>query len=252
MFRSAFMQETYGIVDVKSFEHDWQRLSSNHRVENRSAYLLDQRWLAKSGSFPAKMRAILESSSGLNDALTPVFAVAEHIAILDTLTAPSRTDLMVYCKKKRGTAVVGIEAKCDEPFDKRVAWWVRDADSRVDYRDFPVRNSRARRLRFLGDLLGFQVHHDSMLRYQLLHRTVAILLEARRIQASTAVVVIYAFSESKENWADYRAFAEQLGFGCPEPDSISSAMYLPAFPEVGLHLAWIYDLPNQERPGSGH
>src|SRR5260370_31118159 len=118
------MQETYGIVDVKSFEHGWQRLSSNHRVENRSAYLLGQRWLANSGSFPPKMRTILQSSMGLHDALTPVFAVAEHIAILDSLTAPSRTDLMVYCKKKGGTAVVGVEAKCDEAVDNRVAWWV--------------------------------------------------------------------------------------------------------------------------------
>jgi hypothetical protein len=246
------MQETHGIVNVKSFEHDWQRLSANHRVENRSAYLLGQRWLAEPGSFPPKMRTVLEGSKGLKVALTPAFAVAEHIAVLDTLSAPSRTDLMVYCKKKGGTAVVGIEAKCDEPFDKRVAWWIRDADPHSDYWDFPVRNSRARRLRFLADLLGREIHHDSMLRYQLLHRTVAILLEARRIQASTAVAVIYAFSESKENWADYREFAEQVGFGCPEPDSISSGMYLPAFPEVDLHLAWIYDLPNQERPVSGH
>jgi len=57
-----------------------------------------------------------------------VLAVAEHITILDTLYALSRTELMVYCNVGRqAKLVIAVEGKCDEGFDEPICYWIRNA-----------------------------------------------------------------------------------------------------------------------------
>jgi hypothetical protein len=143
--------------------------------------------------------------------------VAEHLTPLDTLAAPSRTDLMVFCQVNTEKAVFAIEGKVNETFDDEICRWIRDA-RKADpvFLGLPINPRKKARLEFLNQLLDLNVGTESDLYYQLFHRTACALLEARSIYASTAFMHIVG-------------------------DSFTEAKYLTKFTGIGLRLGWVYD-----------
>jgi hypothetical protein len=237
--------DIFGISTVTSLD-GWKSISRNHENENRSAYLVGQRWLGSKGEFPPAIKSLMTASMG---SLRLAFSVAEHITVLDTLVAPSRTDLMVYCGDgKSAKSVIAIEGKFTEGFAERIVYWIRDEKeargtlSRQDLLSLEIKVGRQRRLQWLCNLLDLSFDDQSEIRYQLLHRTVCALLEAKHIGANSAIMLVQAFADCPENWDDYAEFAEKMGFTSIAPNSISEAKVLSAFPGISLHLGWAYDL----------
>jgi hypothetical protein len=200
-------------------------------------------WLEAGKTFPAPVAAGLQKSSIDSTELLLQFAVAEHLTVLDTLRAPSRTDLMVYCcQRKTEKAVFAVEGKMTEPFDDEILRWIRNAPKPCrEPLSLPIKYGRKARLDFLNRLLDLNVGTDSALRYQLLHRTACALLEARNIFASTAVMLVQAFCKCPDNWDAYVAFAKEMEFGQIEENSFTEVKQLPAFPDIDLRLGWVYD-----------
>lgn len=218
--------------------NDWKSISKNHENESRSAYLVGQRWLGASGDFPPAIKTLLKGSMAN---IRPVFSIAEHISVLDTLTAPSRTDLMIYCRDGRyGKAVIAIEGKVDEKFDKRISDWIRNGQDPITVQ---ISEGKKRRLQWLCKHLDLPFDDQSRIRYQLLHRTVAALQEAKHVGAAVAIMLVQSFGECAENWADFAAFGEAMGFTSIAPNSISEPKLVSAFPGIRLHLGWADDLP---------
>jgi hypothetical protein len=241
--------DIFGISTVTSLD-GWKSITRNHENENRSAYLVGQRWLGSSGDFPPAIKSLMMASMR---SLRPAFSVAEHITVLDTLTAPSRTDLMIYCRDGRsGKAVIALEGKVTETFDERIVYWIRDqresrsARSRQDLLRLEINEGKQRRLKWLCNHLDVSLDDQSVIRYQLLHRTVDALLEAKHIGAHLAIMLVQAFAECPDNWNDYAEFAGQMGFTSIAPNSISEAKVLSAFPGISLHLGWAYDLSEKQ------
>jgi hypothetical protein len=232
----------YGVKEVQSL-NEWRLLTRNHGNEERSAYLTGKSWFHAGDTFPTCVAESLQRS-GMNPTNFRLqFSVAEHLTVLDTLVAPSRTDLMVYSQLDRTEkAVFAVEAKVTESFDDEICRWIRGAAKTTpDPLRLPIKSGRQSRLDFLNRLLDLDVDANSHLHYQLFHRTTCALLEARNIVASSAFMLVQSFCSCQENWNAYVAFANEMGFGQIEENSFTEAKTLTRFPNISLRLGWVND-----------
>ena len=74
------------------------------------------------------------------------------------------------------------------------------------------------------------------LRYQLLHRTVSAVLEARRYGAAEALMLVHSFDPKNSSLEDYQAFAGALGLRDARPNAITSEKEIDG---VTLRLGWV-------------
>ena len=116
-------------------------------------------------------------------------------------------------------AVVGIEGKAREGFEERVS----------------AKERNPGRLEGLCKRLGLDPSDAGDLRYQLLHRTVATLLEAERYGTEQAMMLVQSFDESDTSFGDFRVFAERIGLSGAAVSALTSAK---PFDGVTLRLGW--------------
>jgi len=140
---------------------------------------------------------------------------------------PSQTDLLAILRLKDGLGVLGVEAKVKESFGPLVGDWLQDG-----------RPNKAERLGGLCELLQVRREGVTNLRYQLLHRTAAAVLEARRYAAQHAAMVVQSFCPNRTGLADFEAFAEAVGFGAVQADRISRVKQLGT---VSVRVGWAAD-----------
>jgi hypothetical protein len=123
--------------------------------------------------------------------------------------------------------VLAIEAKVRESFGPYVKDWLAEGG-----------HNREERLRNLCDLLDLNTETASGLRYQLLHRTAAALLETKRYRARHAAMVVQSFRPDRTGLSDFQSFAQAMGYGEIDADSISSPKKLWS---VHLRIGWAAD-----------
>ena len=174
--------------------------------EGRSAFELAVDWEAarKSdrGLPPTVMRA-MDGVDALRDAKV-LIAFPEHKVSLEGGGHASQTDLWVLLNAPAaGLVSAAVEAKAGEPFDQMVSEWSKGA---------PPGSGKPARLRQLLGLLDLDEGKANLCRYQLLHRTAAALLEAKRFGARHAMLLVQSFaSPDDSSFNDYQCFGEQLG-----------------------------------------
>ncbi len=198
-----------------------------HWREGRSAYEAANSWFA-ANDIPAAVRDVLRSDPALSDAAL-VSATFERQTALDGFGRPSQTDVLALAKIPSGLAVLGIEAKVDETFGPTVEEWRKDAS--------PGKVARLAGLLARRELDTADV---GLLRYQLLHRAVATLLEATAAGAKDAALVVQSFSPPaiRAGFADFQRFAAALGLSIDAPGRLSSAVIRSG---VRLRLGWAQD-----------
>jgi hypothetical protein len=140
---------------------------------------------------------------------------------------PTQTDLLAVLAVGDELAVLAIEAKVRESFGPYVKDWLAEGG-----------DNREERLRGLCDLLDLNTETASGLRYQLLHRTAAAVLEAKRYRARHAAMVVQSFCPDRTWLSDFQSFAQTMGYGQVEADSISSPKKLGS---VHLRIGWAAD-----------
>ena len=112
---------------------------------------------------------------------------------------------------------------------------------------FPGR-SRRKRLEFLAKHLGVVVSCESRLRYQLLHRTVSVLLETALYGATASVVLVHAFGAlCEENWSDFQDFMAVLGFPAVNVGSVIGPALLGESRNIPTHFLWWQDPSSIQR-----
>ena len=67
------------------------------------------------------------------------------------------------------------------------------------------------RLGYIASLLGLHLPLPDQLHYQLLHRTAAAIIEARRFKTDAAAMVVHSFSPTAKWYDAFGQFAEVLG-----------------------------------------
>lgn len=205
----------------------WQHLlvgRDRHWKPGYSAYTLAHCWENADG-FPREIEELFEHSSIAGfQAVELVLAIPEYPVPLKGGRRPSYNDIFALGKGSDGELIaIAVEGKVSESFGPTLKQW--------NAKQSPGRQAR---LDYLTGELGLTSDLPPTLRYQLLHRTVSALLEARRFNASSAVMIVHSFSDSEKGFPDYQAFVAE--FDCD--DCSQDLVLLGKFDGISLYAGW--------------
>ncbi len=197
-----------------------------HWRREKSAWELAISWeaAAKTDSgMPAEVVRALTSNPDLAGAEL-LLAVPEHRVTLDDDRRPSQSDLWIVLWTPKDYVSVTVEAKAGEEFDKPIEQWLKQESA-----------GKERRLAFLTKELALVVPPPGFIRYQLVHRTVAAVLEARRCHFELALMLVQSFEESPSSWLDYEKFANLLGIPAVRGEITGPR----PIDNISLYLGWV-------------
>jgi hypothetical protein len=183
---------------------DWQRLLAEPAKHWRSGYsakALAHCWEAADG-FPPSVQAIFDGSRfEAFHGLELVLGIPEHRVPLPGGRRASQTDLFVLARANDGLVAIAVEGKVAEPFGPLVREWIAPTPSFVEGEpDVAPSEGKRERLAFLSSSLGLAADDVADARYQLVHRSVSALIEARRFAARHAVMLVHSFSERDDSF----------------------------------------------------
>ena len=184
-----------------------ERLASPDRQWKRcfSAFETAVSWelAAKSASGLPEPIAKLFRENNYSDP-TLIFGVAEHKVYLPGGNAPSQCDVWAAVKTSAGMLSLTVEAKASEAFgDAILEQWLIAGQTELSI------SNRKKRWEYVRSHLP---KSDSFLqvRYQLLHRCAASVIEARRLGYQHAAFVVQAFDTPAKTFQDYEVFCQAL------------------------------------------
>lgn len=209
---------------------DWRPLLADPVKQWRvgySAYELAHAWQSAEQFPPAVSSALANTPFG---PLELLFAFPEHKVSVPGRGGDSATDLFALGRSASGELVtIAVEGKVRESFDKPVREWIGDPKGN--------RENRLIRLEGLARILGLDVAGLNDVPYQLLHRAAVPVLEAKRLNAAHAVLLVHSFSPEHAHLDEYRVFAE-LFTASGQVGALESAGLRDG---VELHLCWVAD-----------
>lgn len=192
-----------------------------HWRPDHSALELATIWIG-TGDLPFSVRKVLETCDAYA-ACSLVEGFFEREVELGTRGRPSQTDLLALVQLPDGYGVIAVEGKAREPFGELVSAWNDSVGKQA-------------RLDDLCEQLGLDSSQVGHLRYQLLHRTVSALIEARRYGARQALMLVHSFDAADSSLDAYQDFADALGLQNAVPNAITSHVVRG---DVTLRLGWI-------------
>jgi hypothetical protein len=195
---------------------------TKHWRTGYSARTLAYSWQEADG-FPKEVAACLGTSASLAGAKM-LLGLPEHQVALPGGGRPSQNDVWVLAKAGEHLLSVAVEGKVAEPFGPTLEEWLEQPS-----------DGKSKRLAFLQAELGLQERPPQSIRYQLLHRTASATIEARRLGAAHALMLVHSFSQQHQWFEDFSAFAALFGVK-PELGVVHSAGQRAG---VHLHLAWV-------------
>ena len=165
--------------------------------------------------FPREISALFSGSDATRNA-TLLLAIPEHHVPLAGAARASQTDLWLLARTPRGLLSVVVEGKVSD-------WQVDET---------PGNRERWAALR---GLLEIEPPCDGSIRPQLLHRTAAALLEARRFFARGAAVIVHSFSQSCDGFGDFQHFVKVMGGFMKAPGTLVA---VPPREGIELFFGW--------------
>jgi hypothetical protein len=190
--------------------------------DGRSAKLLAEAWEAASPGLPPELSTAFAGTPF--ERFEPILAIPEYEVDLPGGGRPSQNDLFVVGRIDGECAIVMVEGKVDESFGPLLEEWLRDASP-----------GKLRRLAYLQETLGLEEVPLSGLRYQLLHRTASPVIEATRLRARYAAMVVHSFSADGACHDDYETFVSLLG-GTGATERVER---IPSLDEPELWVGWV-------------
>jgi hypothetical protein len=195
-------------------EKHWQR--------GYSARTLANCWQEANG-FPDEIKETLSGSPYFQD-IEMLLAIPEYQVSLPGGSRPSQNDIWVLARAGSNLVSIAVEGKVSESFGPTIQEWHMDSSPGKD-----------KRLAYLCNELGLVSPLSDGLRYQLLHRTVSAIIEAKRFNASQAVMLVHSFSQSDECFQDYADFVSLFG----GIGSVNRLVSIGVRGTVSLHFAWV-------------
>jgi hypothetical protein len=190
-----------------------------------SARAIAHSWLSSRG-IPREVE-VLFTGCGISAfrKIRPLIVLPEHSVPLPPASGhPSQTDVFVLARVADKSLIsIAVEGKVSESFDKTVREWMK-----------PRTRGKQERLAFLTRKLRLPpaLPHDA--RYQLLHRLASAIVEAERVGAAHAAMVIHSFSQSDEWFSDFRAFVWLYG----EEIEVGELKFLGMSGSVAMYAGW--------------
>jgi hypothetical protein len=207
---------------------DWAPLLAKpklHWKKGKSAMSLAACWEAAHPGMPPEVTRCLDAAhERLLSGLSLVLALPEFSTPLPGGETASQTDVMVVCRNEHGLVVIGVEGKVEEEFGPTIE------EKRAE-----ASEGQSARLQYLHDQLGLTHPLAGDIRYQLLHRTVAVVQFAVEMHAAAAVMLVHSFSPRSTWFDDFAAFSRALG-ASPCKDAIAQ---VPMSTPVPLFVGWV-------------
>jgi hypothetical protein len=195
----------------------------SHWKEGRSAKSLADSWFDADG-VPKPIEVLLASAPELKGAALVDGWLERKTDLGDGCGAPTQTDLLALLSKNDELVVLAVEAKVDESFGPLVEEWIADGSL-----------NKHKRLRGLCERLNLEPEQAAGLRYQLLHRTAAALIEARRFRTTKAILAVQSFCPNATGYGDFLSFAAAIGFDGLERGRLSGPRRLDG---IDLWIGW--------------
>jgi hypothetical protein len=218
---------------------DWRRLLADPNRQwrqTKSAYECAVAWEAAkqdARGLPPEVASLLDAHDQFRGA-TLLLGLPEHQVVLDGGGHLSQTDLWLLIDAPIGVTSVAVEAKAGEPFDETVSDWLKDASEK---------SGKPTRLRQVCGILRLLEPHVQKCRYQLLHRSAAAILEAKRFRLRNALFLVHAFGENGKSLEDYRYWASLLGVKA-EANCLTNVGIRN---EIDMWIAWLSSKPADDK-----
>ncbi len=204
---------------------DWKRFLAEPEKQWKSGY--SARTLAHcwqdAADFPNSVKSVLlqvKEFAGLE----MVFAIPEYKIHLPGGTRPSQNDIWVLARTHQELVSIAVEGKVSEPFGPTIGDWSLNSSE-----------GKKERLKYLISKVGLIKEPPSDIRYQLLHRTASAIIEADRLHAHHAVMLVHSFSQSDECFTDYKRFLSLYGI----EGELNSLVTAGDINGIKLHFAWV-------------
>jgi hypothetical protein len=214
------------ILVTATSPEDWKQFLAEPEKQWKSGY--SARSLAycwqEAGGIPPEIISVLGQVPSLKG-LKTIFAIPEHKVALPGGVRDSQNDVWVLGETSSGLVSIAVEGKVSEPFGPTVEEWFENKTA-----------GKEKRLKFLCDELGFEYPPPMNVRYQLLHRTVSAIIEAKCFRIDEAVMVVHSFSKTNEWFEDYQFFLSLFGL----KSGINQAVTVKLANEVNLSFAWVH------------
>lgn len=209
----------------------WKALLADpdlHWKDGYSAKSLAMSWTQAQG-FPDEVKAVLAQSERQEiRELTPEFLFPEYKVDMPYGRRASQTDLYVLAfTPARQPVVIMVEGKVNESFGPLVSEWLAENNPG---------SQKAARITAICDLLGLPKGNIENRRYQLFHRTASAVLEARRIKADQAIVLVHSFSKDSLWFDEFQSFVSLFELEI-EKNRLSKAVQIGS---ITTCFAWIH------------
>ena len=210
---------------------------SLHWKDGRSAKELAKYMTSTKGYMPKEIEDIL-AKLGCNPNIT-FYGEPEAVTTLEGRGGGRHHDLLLV---QENEVVVGVEAKSDEDFGEVVH---KELFGNNDYEKLldTVSDNKLKRVNSLyNDIYWFDFYKNMELRYQLLTATDGILKEAKKANASKAVLLVltlkkedcYKEKRVEANLQDLNNFVASLG------TPLEDGQYnLPGYPDIDFYIRHI-------------
>lgn len=205
---------------------DWKYLLSEPQKQWKSGYsakTLAHCWedaRQNSQDFPIPVFNVLKLKFPKIEAL---LTFPEYQVIIPGGKRPSQCDIWILAKNSNELVSIAVEGKVKEPFGPTIEEWKVEQT--------PGKEERIRSV--LGILQLSRI--PGKIRYQLLHRTVSAILEAKRFNACHAVMLVHAFDAPQDSFQDFKEFVNLFGL-TPEKNGMVSVAPIS---DLTLHFAWV-------------
>lgn len=214
------------ILIPASCPDDWKQFLAEPEKQWKSGY--SARSLAycwqESGEMPAGVVAVLEQLPSIKN-LKTIFAIPEHKVPLPGGGRASQNDVWVLADSEDGLLSIAVEGKVSEPFGQTVGEWFSNKTA-----------GKEKRLRYLCAELGLDYPPPANIRYQLLHRSVSAIIEAKRFRTHKAAMVVHTFSKTDEWLENYQQFLSLFGLMSGVNQSTSTTIN----DSIELSFAWVH------------
>jgi hypothetical protein len=201
----------------------WQSLLADpvkHWKTGYSAKALACCWEEAQG-FPVEVINLFEGTA--LEGIKFLLGIPEHKVPLRGGSTQSQNDAFILAKAGNELVSITVEGKVAEPFGPTLGEWLQDASA-----------GKSVRLDYLKKRLGLRGNVSPDIRYQLLHRTASAVIEAKRFNASKAVMIVHSFSQETLWFDDYSAFLALYG----KSASVGDLVCVCTIDGIDLFLGW--------------
>lgn len=204
---------------------DWQQFLADPAKQWKTGYsarTMAYSWQEANG-IPDEVQAVLSQDESLRK-MEALLVIPEHQVPLPGGRRASQNDAWVLARAGSSLVSIAVEGKVNESFGPTLGEWGPDSSS-----------GKRERYSYLCDQLGLSQSIDEAIRYQFLHRTASALIEARRFNASRAIMLVHSFSQVDEGIQDYKNFLSLFGAS----GSVNQLISVGERGGVDLSLCWV-------------